>query len=177
MLEKGPNGMIWRPMFAPVPIKNLVVEPVAVWITASSGWTVDGVMNFDAMTLTVEVVMMNTSNRDLSVLAGVVEVHVGQVPLGTLSHQGAMAKGATMSHSITGTINAKDSQAAQALFDCINAQNPSINPVVAVMVTGDFHMPLSGPLGRMTVANQPVSIKNLTINRRSGSPVRTHAEV
>jgi len=177
MLEKGQNGMVWRPMFAPMPVKNLVVEPVAVWLSASSGWITDEVMNLDAMTLTVEVLMRNTSNRDLSTLAGVVEVHVGQVLLGTFSHQGGMAKGATMQHAITASISAKDSQAARALFDGINAQDPSVNPIVSVMVTGDFHAPLGGPMGKFTVANQAVSIKNLTINRRSGSPVRTLTEV
>ena len=160
-------------MFAPLPIKNLVIEPVAVWISASTGWTSDGVMMFDAMTITVDVVMKNMASRDLEVLSGIIEVHVGQVLLGQFTHQGAMAKGSSMSHSITRTINAKDSQAAKALMDGINAQNASVNPVVAVMVTGDFHTPMGGPMGRMTVANQSVSIKNLTINRRSGSPVRS----
>lgn len=169
--------MVWRPLFAPVPIKNLVVEPVAVWTSTSSGWVQDGVMNFDAMTITVDVVMMNMANRDLENLVGVVEIHVGQVLLGKFSHQGAMAKDASMKHSKTGAIRAKDSAAAKALFDNINSQNPQNNPVVSVMVTGDFHAPLGGPVGRMTVANQSVSIKNLSINRRSGSPVRTFAEV
>ena len=176
MLEKGPNGMIWRPMFAPLPIKNLVVEPMAVWISASSGWTSDDTMNFDAMTLTVEVVMMNMASRDLEALAGVVEVYVGQVQLGTFTHQGGLKAGEEMRHAITGTIEAKNCQPCKALFDGINAQSPTMNPVVAIMVTGDFHTPFRGPMGRMTVANQAVTIKNLSINNRSGSPIRTFSE-
>ena len=173
MLEKGPNGMVWRPMFAPVPIKNLVVEPVAVWITASSGWIQDDVRYLDEMTITVDVLMRNTSNRDLGALVGVVEVHVGQVLLGSFQHKGPMLKGSSMSHSITGIIKSKDSQVARALFDCLNNQDPSQSPVVSVTVTGDFYTPMGGPMGRMTVANQSVSIKNLPIDNRSGSSVRT----
>lgn len=176
MLEKGQNGMVWRPLFAPVAIKNLVIEPVAVWITGSAGWVQDGVQYFDEMALTVEVLMMNNSTRDLD-LVGVVEVHVGQVLLGTFTHKGAMARGSSMTHSITGVISDKDGPAAKAVLDGINSQDPSRNPVVSVMVNGDFQAPLGGPVGRMTVANQPMTIKNLPINRRSGSPVRTFAEV
>jgi hypothetical protein len=177
MLEKGQNGMVWRPLFAPMPIKNVVVEPTAVWLTGSSGWIQDDVQFFDEISLTVDVVMRNVANRDLENLRGLIDVHVGQVLLGTFQHNGAMTKGSSMKHSVTGVIKAKDGQAEKALLDCINAQNPQINPVVAVMVTGDLWMPMRGPVGKFVVANQAVSIKNLSINRRSGSRVRILEEV
>jgi hypothetical protein len=178
MLEASGAGPVWRPTLAPHPVKNLVLEPVAVYKVAATG-TVDGdVMYFDSLTVDLVVDLRNMGRQAVNDVLVNAQVYLGNARVKSVierSHQ--VPAGYEHEETLEGLTVAAGTPASDAFLAMVNAQDPYKPIMMPGTVDADFVVSMRGPLDRAHVANARSVTKMLPLQTRSGSRPRLLEEV